>query len=36
MTAASALKLAKMYTADTFFSEWEWFTRPDPTNGYVK
>jgi len=36
MTAKSALKLAKTYTADTFMSEWDWFTANDPTNGYVK
>ena len=36
MTAKSALKLAKMYTADTFLSEWDFFDEKDPTNGYVK
>jgi len=36
MSAKAALKLAKSYTADTFMSEWDWFTAADPTKGYVK
>ncbi|WVQ82189.1 hypothetical protein IAT38_004317 [Cryptococcus sp. DSM 104549] len=34
-TASSALKLAKSWSGSDFYSDWDYFTDDDPTNGYV-